>query len=146
MTRDVCGVILLRPDGQALMQLRDAIPTITDPGMWVFPGGHCDAEEDHETCARREVFEETRYRCSDLRHLVTFPASQAGYPGDYELTFFWSMFDSRQGYECCEGQELRFVARSEAASLHMPAYVTGIWDLAIAAMAREQDFTAPTGD
>jgi 8-oxo-dGTP pyrophosphatase MutT (NUDIX family) len=73
MTRDVCGVILLRPDGQALMQLRDAIPTITDPGMWVFPGGHCDAEEDHETCARREVFEETRYRCSDLRHLVTFP-------------------------------------------------------------------------
>jgi 8-oxo-dGTP pyrophosphatase MutT (NUDIX family) len=72
MTRDVCGVILLRPDGQALMQLRDAIPTITDPGMWVFPGGHCDAEEDHETCARRVVFEETRYRCSDLRHLVTF--------------------------------------------------------------------------
>jgi hypothetical protein len=74
------------------------------------------------------------------------PASQAGYPGDYELTFFWSMFDGRQGYECCEGQELRFVARSEAASLHMQAYVTGIWDLAIAAMAQQQDFTAPTSD
>jgi 8-oxo-dGTP pyrophosphatase MutT (NUDIX family) len=36
----VCGVVLLREDGAALLQHRDDIPGIADPGLWVFPGGH----------------------------------------------------------------------------------------------------------
>jgi hypothetical protein len=35
----VCGVVLLRADGAALLQLRDDKPEIRDPGIWVFPGG-----------------------------------------------------------------------------------------------------------
>ena len=38
-TSPVCGVVLLREDGAALLQLRDDRPDIQDPGIWVFPGG-----------------------------------------------------------------------------------------------------------
>ena len=134
MVGDVCGVVLLRDDGAALMQLRDDIPAISDPGMWCFPGGHCEAGEDLETCGRREFFEETRYRCADLRHLVTFSAAEIGYHGNYEIAFFAELFDGIQEWRCCEGQELRFLRRHEAALFPMRDYVSRVWDLAAAAV------------
>jgi 8-oxo-dGTP pyrophosphatase MutT (NUDIX family) len=131
MTSDVSGVVLLRQDGAALMQLRDDIPGISDPGMWCFPGGHCEPGEELETCARREFFEETRYCCADLLHLVTFSAGEIGYPGNHKIAFFLERFDGIQGWRCCEGQELRFLGRHEAVHFPMRDYVSRVWDLAV---------------
>lgn len=36
-------------------------------GTWQFPGGHLEFGESIEDCAKREVFEETGLRVSDLR-------------------------------------------------------------------------------
>ena len=134
-TSPVCGVVLLREDGAALLQLRDNRPDIQDPGIWVFPGGHVEAGESPEAGARREFLEETRYHCDNLEPLVSFPASSAGYSGDYPIIFFWTRFDGRQEFECCEGQELRFVKREEVPTLPRRDYLTRVWDLALAATA-----------
>jgi 8-oxo-dGTP diphosphatase len=129
----VCGVVLLREDGDALLQLRDDRPDIQDPGIWVFPGGHVEDGESPEEGARREFLEETRYRCDSLELLVSFPASSVGYSGDFPISFYWTRFDGKQKIECCEGQELRFVKRDEIAGLPRREYLTRVWELALAA-------------
>jgi 8-oxo-dGTP pyrophosphatase MutT (NUDIX family) len=133
--QQVCGVVLLRADGAALLQLRDEKPEISDPGLWVFPGGHCEPGETRDAGALREFFEETCYRCARLHRLATYSATELGYPGDFDLTFYWERFDGTQHYQCCEGQQLRFVARSEAPGLPIPLYLARVWDMAIAAAA-----------
>jgi 8-oxo-dGTP pyrophosphatase MutT (NUDIX family) len=133
MTSDVCGVVLLRNDGAALMQLRDNKPEILDPGMWVFPGGHREPGESLEACAMREFFEETRYRCSELLPVIHFVAADIGYTGGYSVNFYWTRYDGVQPYVCCEGQELRFLNLDECPGLATPAYVPRVWRLARAA-------------
>jgi 8-oxo-dGTP pyrophosphatase MutT (NUDIX family) len=129
----VSGVVLLRYSGAALLQLRDEIQGIQDPGMWVFPGGHVEPDETLETAARREFLEETCYDCPDLHQIVVYKGLEIGYPGEYQVAFFWSLFDEKQPIRCCEGQELRFVLRSGLEGLHTPAYLPRVWDLALEA-------------
>jgi len=129
----VCGVVLLRSDGAALLQLRDDRPDIQDPGIWVFPGGHVEAGESPEAGAVREFLEETRYQCEGLQLLVSFEARAVGYPGEYPIIFFWARFDGKQRIECCEGQELRFVSRDEVPQLPRREYLTSVWDQALQA-------------
>jgi 8-oxo-dGTP pyrophosphatase MutT (NUDIX family) len=131
----ICGVVLLRDDGSALLQLRDNKPEINDPGMWVFPGGHCEPGETRESCAAREFFEETRYRCQALKHLVSFSAGALGYRTDFLLDFYWDRFDGVQAYTCCEGQDLRFLTLEDAKNLPMPAYLRKVWELGLRAAA-----------
>src|SRR5436305_13093321 len=64
--RVTVGVILVDAAGLVLMQLRDDIPTIADPGCWVNPGGVLDPCVDPVVCARRELLEETGYRVAEL--------------------------------------------------------------------------------
>lgn len=129
----VCGVVLLREDGAALLQHRDDIPGIADPGLWVFPGGHREDRETSEQAARREFLEETRYRCGELQSLGVFHGATFGYERDFALEFFWGRFDPTQRFECCEGQELRFVPRAEAGQLRVPPYLAHVWDRALLA-------------
>lgn len=135
----VCGVVVLRPDGAALLQHRDEIPTIADPGLWVFPGGHVEPGETLEEGARREVLEETCYRCGELFHLITYDAKALGYSGLDALTFFWCIFDGVQQVKCCEGQQVRFVSRKELALLPTPDYLPEVWALALAASGSARD-------
>ena len=128
----VCGVVLLRSDGAALLQLRDDKRGIQDPGIWVFPGGHVEPGESLESAARREFLEETRYRCHHLYEVVRFSASEIGYPGDFCLAFFWCRFDGRQEIQCCEGQDLQFVPRHAAGPLPKRDYLLKVWDMALA--------------
>jgi 8-oxo-dGTP pyrophosphatase MutT (NUDIX family)/putative flippase GtrA len=133
LRRIVAGVILLRADGAALLQLRDNKPTIQDPGIWVVPGGHIEPGETAQAGACREFLEETCYRCAQPRPLASFHSTELGYAGDFDLVFFWDDFDGAQRIECREGQALEFVERANAAQLPCRDYLTVVWDLALTA-------------
>ena len=126
----VVGIVLLRDDGAALLQHRDDISTISDPGLWVFPGGHVEWGETPREGAAREMEEETCYRCHNLRPLIRL-AIEGG-----TLLFFWETYDGRQPVACREGQALEFVDRRKIESLPKQSYVTDVFDLALAAQKR----------
>jgi 8-oxo-dGTP pyrophosphatase MutT (NUDIX family) len=130
----VSGVVLLRQDGAALLQHRDDIPGIADPGLWVFPGGHREVEETSEQAARREFLEETRYQLGELQSLGLVSGGTLDYQGDLTLEFFWAPFDEGGVFECCEGQELRFVPREEMQQLPVLSYLSHVWDRALLTM------------
>jgi 8-oxo-dGTP pyrophosphatase MutT (NUDIX family) len=130
------GVVLLRDDGAALLQLRDNIPTITAAGLWVFPGGHCDDGESCRGCARREFREETGYDCTDLQPLTEFNYVAAENGRTYWLSFWWARYDGVSPVHCFEGQEVRFIPREEFAGKPTPDYLTRVWDLALDLMRR----------
>ena len=115
-TRVTVGVVLLNDAGQVLMQLRDDIPTIADPGCWVVPGGEIDPGEAPEAGARRELLEETGYRAGPLvlAHERTLHRPE-GY-GEYQH-YFVGRYDGGQPLTCYEGQELRFVDPATLPSL-----------------------------
>jgi 8-oxo-dGTP diphosphatase len=125
--RQVVGVVLLRDDGAALLQHRDDISTISDPGLWVFPGGHLEWNETPREGAAREMEEETCYRCDNLRSLIRLAVEEG------ELLFFWENYDGRQHVACREGQSLEFVDRQKVESLPKQPYLTDVFDLALAA-------------
>lgn len=129
----MCGVVLLRSDGAALLQLRDEKPGIQDPGIWVVPGGHLEPGETPAAGATREFEEETCYRCTSLRPLADFHARDLGYDGEFRMLFFWDRYDGRQRIECREGQAVRFVRREEVGDLPRRDYLTRVWDLALSA-------------
>jgi 8-oxo-dGTP pyrophosphatase MutT (NUDIX family) len=125
--RQVVGVVLLRADGAALLQHRDNISTISDPGLWVFPGGHLESGETPFAGAMREMEEETCYRCQNLRPLTRLAIEEG------ELLFFWENYDARQRVACREGQGLEFVDREKVKLLPKQPYLTEVFDLALAA-------------
>lgn len=60
MTERFTGAKLVVTCGDAVLTLRrDDIPTIAWPGMWDLPGGGREGDETPQTCALRELFEET---------------------------------------------------------------------------------------
>jgi 8-oxo-dGTP pyrophosphatase MutT (NUDIX family) len=132
---DVVGVVLLRDDGAALLQLRDNAPGIPDPGLWVMPGGHIEPGETSDEAATREFEEETRYRCARVRPLVRLEGRELGYEKNFQLIFFWEYYDGRQRIECREGQALQFIPRAQADNLPRRDYLTRVWDLGLAARA-----------
>ena len=128
--RQVVGVVLLRDDGAALLQHRDDIPTISDPGLWVFPGGHVEQGETLRDGAAREMEEETCYRCHNLRPLIRLEIEEG------TLSFFWQNYDGRQRVACREGQRLEFIDRRKVDSLPRQSYLNDVFDLALAAQKR----------
>jgi 8-oxo-dGTP pyrophosphatase MutT (NUDIX family) len=126
----VVGVVLLRDDGAALLQHRDNISTISDPGLWVFPGGHLKWGETPRDGAAREMEEETCYRCHNLRPLTRLAIEEG------TLLFFWENYDCQQAVACREGQALEFVDRRKVESLPKQSYLTDVFDLALAAQRR----------
>jgi 8-oxo-dGTP pyrophosphatase MutT (NUDIX family) len=64
-------VLLLTPDGRVVLQLRDDIPNIDNPGMITAFGGMAERGETPITCALRELLEETGLQPDpgDLRYV-----------------------------------------------------------------------------
>jgi 8-oxo-dGTP pyrophosphatase MutT (NUDIX family) len=129
----VGAVVLLREDGAALMQHRDDKRGLPRAGMWVMPGGHQEPGESSEECARRELYEETGYRCDDLRVLAALPDVNDVTRKAYTLVVFWGRYDGQQALECREGQGLRFLDRAESPAYRIPEIVLRAWDMALAA-------------
>jgi 8-oxo-dGTP pyrophosphatase MutT (NUDIX family) len=128
----VSGVVLLRDDGAALLQLRDDNPTITAAGMWVFPGGHCEEGESCCDCGRREFREETGYDCPGLTPLTEFEYVAPENGLRYWLSFWQASYDGVSPLSCFEGQEVRFVRREDLTGKPAPDYLASVWDLALA--------------
>ena len=130
----VAGIVLLRePDGAALLQHRDDKPGLPHANLWVPPGGHCDGDETWLACADREFFEETGYRCHNLRLLADLDVDDVPYSPPLHLKVFWDVYDGIQTVTCHEGQALEFVDRSRAVDLAMPDYLVKLWDQALSA-------------
>jgi 8-oxo-dGTP diphosphatase len=114
--RVTVGVVLVNDVGQVLMQLRDDIPTIADPGCWVNPGGVLDPGEAPEDGARRELLEETGYRAGPL--VPAYERVMARPEGYSERQFYFvGRYDGVQPLTCYEGQELRFLDPATLPSL-----------------------------
>ena len=115
-TRVVGAVVLVNRAGEVLMQLRDDRADISDPGLWVVPGGGAAQGESAEQAARREFQEETGYRLGQLAPLLT--DARALPDGTLELRhFFMARYDGRKPLHCYEGQELRFMGDIDFAAL-----------------------------
>lgn len=135
--RTASAVLLLREDGAALFQLRDAKPGLRDEGCWGLPAGHSQPGESAEACARREMREETGYVCGELAWLASFHlAPERGCP-PVTVTVFWGRYDQTKPLRCFEGQEVRFLERARAASYPIVDYLLGIWDIALRALRAE---------
>ena len=132
--RRVAGIILLRePEGDALLQHRDDKPGLPHANMWVPPGGHCEDGEEFLRCARREFYEETGYRCVNLRLLAQLDVDDIPHSPPLRLAVFWDVYDGRQPVVCGEGQALEFVPRTRASQLAVPTYLVALWDQALSA-------------
>jgi 8-oxo-dGTP pyrophosphatase MutT (NUDIX family) len=64
------SMTLLIIDDAVLMMRRHRF--VIDRWVWELPGGYCDDGEDPAACAAREVEEETGWRPTALRPLMTF--------------------------------------------------------------------------
>jgi 8-oxo-dGTP pyrophosphatase MutT (NUDIX family) len=123
--RTTVGVILVDAAGQILMQLRDDIPTIVDPGCWVVPGGVVDPGETPEDGAHRELLEETGYRVGRL--VQAYERVLHRPEGFAERQFYFiGSYDGAQVLTCNEGQELRFQDRAVLSSLKTSPDLAGI--------------------
>ena len=128
----VAGIVLLRePDGAALLQHRDDKPGLPHANLWVPPGGHCNGDETWDACAAREFFEETGYRCANLRLLADLNVDDIPFSPPLHLKVFWDVYDGQQPVTCHEGQALAFVPRNRATDIAMPEYLVRLWDQAL---------------
>ena len=127
----VAATLVLRSDGAALLQHRDDKPGLRHANMWGPPGGHIDPGELIDDCARRELYEESGYKASDLKFLMSFEDAVEGWP-TYQLTIFWCWYDGMQSIVCNEGQALDFIKRSTAGNYAIPDFIVHAWDAALA--------------
>jgi len=140
----IVAVILLREDGACLLQHRDGRPGLSAPGLWVFPGGHREKNENSLACARRELEEETTYRAQeqDLFPLMSFEDDFPDPTSKGPMEIFVGFYDGRQEICCREGQACRFVGRKEANLLPLPSYQYPIWDFALLKRASTEPINA----
>lgn len=129
---EVAAVFLLRADGAALLQHRDDKPGLARAGLWVPPGGHGDPGEPAEVCARRELYEETGYRCEHLQWLASVRDDPGPGHAAQLLHVFWAPYDGVQTVVCLEGQALEFIPREQATSHRVPEVMVSLWDRALA--------------
>lgn len=68
----ISSAMLVNPDGDILVNLRDDDPRIIFPNQWSLIGGHVEQGESPEEGLVREVEEEIGYRLTDFELLATF--------------------------------------------------------------------------
>jgi 8-oxo-dGTP diphosphatase len=118
--------IVLRDDqGHVLLQRR------TDFDFWGLPGGVLELGEDLQSCARRELLEETGLTAARLSlvGVYTDPRYATAYPnGDqvqqYTVCFQGLVNGGKMQPDGVETSEQRFVSTDQIPALPMPEYYT----------------------
>lgn len=90
-THAAAGVFLLTQDGRIILQLRDDIPGIDNPGMITSFGGAAEPGETPVECALRELAEETGLEVAPdaLRYLDT--VSKRDFLGNPTACVFYTL-------------------------------------------------------
>jgi 8-oxo-dGTP diphosphatase len=110
------AILVFNKGGHVLLQKRDNIPTILEPGKWDVWGGHCEAGETPEACASRELREEIGVEITDstaLKFLMTRSVD-----GRAESVFAY-LFEAEGTPPVYEGERAEWFAPEEAARLSM---------------------------
>jgi 8-oxo-dGTP diphosphatase len=114
LPRIVVSAAIVERDGTFLVTRRPA--GVHLEGLWEFPGGKCEPGESHHDCLQREILEELGSRVI-VRNEV-FQVSHAYDDRIVALHFF--MCDLLDVPRPLIGQEIRWVARNDLASLAFP--------------------------
>lgn len=87
------GVMLLTPDGRLILQLRDDIPTIDNPGGITPFGGAAEPGETPPQCAARELEEETGLRVDPAALQYLAEVSKLDFRGNNTACVFYLLRD-----------------------------------------------------
>ena len=114
MTTLVVAAAVIERDGHFLLTRRQR--GVHLEGYWEFPGGKCEPGETHAACLVREIREELGVEAAAGDELLT---TTHAYPdGLVELHFLRCEVGGAPAPQL--GQEMRWVAREELATLAFP--------------------------
>ena len=115
----ISSAVLVNPDGDILVNLRDDDPRIIFPNQWSLIGGHVEAGESPEEGLVREVQEEIGYQLTEYIALATF------YDGEDVRHLYLVAIDVPiDELVLGEGQAIRFIEPRRALS-ELDLCVTG---------------------
>jgi len=111
---DVVAALIENSRGQVLLDRRP--PDRPMAGFWEFPGGKCGAGEAHEAALARELREEL-----GIRVIAAEPFMQLEhtYPALCVALDIWRVSTYSGTPKALDGQELRWVAKSELAAIEL---------------------------
>jgi 8-oxo-dGTP pyrophosphatase MutT (NUDIX family) len=90
-THAAAGVVLLTRDGRLILQLRDEIPTIDNPGGITPFGGSAEPGETPPQCAARELEEETGLKVDPAALRYLGEVSKLDFRGNRTACVFYLM-------------------------------------------------------
>ena len=84
-TREIAAALLIDVNGNMLLQQRDNIPHIIQPGKVGLFGGHREGEETFLECVVREIAEEISQHipAERFQHLLSLDGADPEIPGGY---------------------------------------------------------------
>ena len=126
MEKRVGAIFLFDKNNRVLFQLRDNKANISNPNMWVPPGGHAKKYEKIASCAKREFFEETRYICKNIKFICNkkFNLKKLN---TMRVYFYWENYDHKQKIKCNEGQKAKFLSFQNFKKKNKPEYLLEIY-------------------
>jgi 8-oxo-dGTP diphosphatase len=116
------AILVFNKVGHVLLQKRNNIPTIQEPGKWDVWGGYCEEGETPEACAIRELCEEIGVEIADPRALKFLMTRLVD--GQEESVFAY-FFDADGTPPVYEGERAEWFAPEEASRMSM-AFGAGI--------------------
>jgi 8-oxo-dGTP pyrophosphatase MutT (NUDIX family) len=118
------AMTLLVVDDRVLLLRRHRF--VIDRWVWELPGGYCDEGEDIAACAAREAEEETGWRPTALKPLITFQPWVATADAEQHLyVSYGAELVSETPADINEAAELRWFAFGEIPALIASGEVTG---------------------
>ncbi|MAF51013.1 MAG: hypothetical protein CMH64_02880 [Nanoarchaeota archaeon] len=113
-------IFLINPKREMLMQLRDDIPSIPNPGFWGLIGGEVENGESSLEAIKREIKEEINCPIKNITLLkeVDFPDRNV------HITYFKGDISTLSSeIELTEGQEVRYFPFKEIYDLKIPTHL-----------------------
>ena len=114
MATIVVTAAVIQRDGLVLVTCRQE--GVHLEGYWEFPGGKCEPQESHADCLVREIREELGVEAAVGGELL---ATTHAY-GDRRVELHFLRCELRGEPRPLLGQEIRWVARADLASLEFP--------------------------